>query len=135
MSTRAADAVVAKAMQESQWEEDRKLAKERQRVRNQMEDERLAKKAKTEAKTMQKEATAARRKLQEAKEMQETQEAIKTFTPAMLGAGKPRAGGADMKKRRKEVLQRLAAKGAKFSARQRNDWAWFLEAWDNVNVE
>ena len=131
MGTRAADAVVAKAMQESQWEEDRKLAKERQRVRNQMEDERLAKKAKTEARTMQKEATAARRKLQDAKEMQETQEALKTFTPEMLGAGKPRAGGADMKKRRKEVLQRLAAKGAKFSARGRNDWIWFLDAWDD----
>ena len=135
MGTRAEDAAVAKALQESHWEADRKLAAQRQRIRNKMEDERLAKKAKQEAKTMQKEATDARRKLREATEMQETQAALKTFTPEMLGAGKARAGGVDFKKRRKEVLQRLAAKGAKFSARGQNDWAWFLDAWDARMVD
>ena len=62
-----------------------------------MEDEKLVKKAQQEAKTMQKELTETRRQLREATEMQETQAALKTFTHEMLGAGKERAGGADIK--------------------------------------
>ena len=77
----------------------------------------------------------ARKKLRDANEMQETLVAVKTFTPAMLGHGRARGGGDDYRKRRKEVLQRIAAKGAPFSARGKNDWAWFIEAWDKAMAE
>ena len=29
----------------------------------------------------------------------------------------------------------MAAKGAKFSARKKNDWAWFVDAWDAKMLE
>ena len=78
---------------------------------------------------MQARVAVVRRKLREAHEMEETLAALKTFTPAMLGDGRARGGGDDCRKRRKEVLQRLAAKGAPFSARGKNDWTWFVAAW------
>ena len=62
--------------------------------------------------------------------MQETLAAVKTFTPAMLGAGLKGGGGQSHRLRRWDVLNRLAVRGAEFSAQGKNDWAWFIRAWD-----
>ena len=62
--------------------------------------------------------------------MQETLVAVKTFTPAMLGAGLKGGGGKAHRLRRWDVLTRLAARGAEFSAQGQNDWEWFICAWD-----
>ena len=62
--------------------------------------------------------------------MQETVIALNTFMPAMPGARLARGGGAVHKSRPKEVMNRLAARGAPLSARGKNDWTWFVEIWD-----
>ena len=41
---------------------------------------------------------------------------MQTFTPAMLGAGKPLGGGQTHRKQRKEDVNPLAARGAEFLA-------------------
>ena len=135
VGTAATDAGVAQAMREQLGQEEQALAKQRQRVRRTMEAARVAKKARTEAKEMQGRLAAARKKLREASEMQETQAAVKTFTPAMLGAGLPRGGGAAHRNRRRDVLNRLAARGAEFSAQGKNDWVWFRVVWDKKMCE
>ena len=116
VGTAATDAGVAQAMRQQQMQEEQALAKQRQRVRATMEAAREAKKAKTEANEMQVRLTAARKKLREASAMQETLVAVKTFTPAMLGAGLKGGGGKAHRLRRWDVLNRLAARGAEFSA-------------------
>ena len=60
--------------------------------------------------------------------------AIKTFTLESLGQGSPNAGGAKARVRRFEVLDRLSRLKAGLSPGQRNDWAWFKEAWDQAMV-
>ena len=39
-------------------------------------------------------------------------------------------GGGLARKRRFEVLDRMARSGAGLSVHQKNDWAWFKEEWD-----
>ena len=46
------------------------------------------------------------------------------------GQGKSRSGGANARKNRFEVLDRLAQQGSGLSPAQRNDWHWFKDAWD-----
>ena len=55
--------------------------------------------------------------------------AIKSFTVEVLGAGRATARGAKGKKHRFEVLDRLALLNVGLSAAQKNDWAWFKDAW------
>ena len=62
----------------------------------------------------------------------ETRTAVKTFDPKKLqGDGKPR-GEAVAKKMRFEILDRLARLGTGLSASQRNDNAWWRDAWDSA---
>ena len=61
--------------------------------------------------------------------------AIKTFTPQALGQGARNAGGLKARKNRWDVMDRLARLGAGLSPGQRNDWAWFKDAWDAAMVE
>ena len=65
----------------------------------------------------------------------ESKRDLKRFTPAFLGAGHPSANGAVGRKRRMEVLDRIARHGSGLSAAQANDFAWFKEAWDARMVE
>lgn len=60
----------------------------------------------------------------------ETRHALKRYTPETLGQGKPRSGGAAARKMRYEVLDRMSKLGTGLTGAQRNDWAWFREAWD-----
>ena len=60
--------------------------------------------------------------------------AIKTFTVDVLGAGSQNAGGATANKNRFDVLDRLSRLKSGLSAGQRNDWAWFKDAWDDKMV-
>ena len=61
----------------------------------------------------------------------ETKHALKRYSPESLGQGKPRSGGVAARKLRFEVLDRMAKLGSGLSPAQKNDWAWFREAWDN----
>ena len=62
--------------------------------------------------------------------MLETKHAVKQFSLEDLGKGRSRGGGVAAKKRRWEVLDRLARLGQGLSPEQRNDFSWFKEAWD-----
>ena len=67
---------------------------------------------------------AAQETLLEAKHM------VKTFTPEQLGHGNKKGHGAQGRKRRFEVLDRLARVGSRLSPAQVNNWTYFKEAWD-----
>ena len=54
---------------------------------------------------------------------------LKTLSLEQLGQGNVRGGAAGRKKRH-EVLDRMARTGVGLSPGPRNDWAWFIEAWD-----
>ena len=65
----------------------------------------------------------------------ESKHVIKSFSVEFLGQNHARGGGAAGRKRRFEVLDRLARLGAGLSAPQKNDWTWFKEAWDEKMLE
>ena len=64
----------------------------------------------------------------------EAAHAVKNVSLACMGDAKPRGGGAKAKKVRHQVLDRFASLGTGLSAAQRNDFAWFKDAWDTAMV-
>jgi hypothetical protein len=56
--------------------------------------------------------------------------ALKTYSLEQLGQGSDTGGGAAGRKRRMEVLDRMAQLGNSLSPQQRNDWDWFKHSWD-----
>ena len=89
-----------------------------------------------------------KRKIQEMESISACRHAVKTFTLEALGECKrppgkmqcrrpednANAGGPKARKNRFEVLDRVARIRAGLSAGQKNDWAWFKEAWDKEMV-
>ena len=67
--------------------------------------------------------------------MLEAKHAINTFSLDELGKGSSRGGAAAARKRRLEVLDRLARLGLGLSPAQKNDFSWFKEAWDARMLE
>ena len=65
----------------------------------------------------------------------ESKQAIKRFPEHALGVGHPTGGGAQGRKARHEVLDRIACTGAGLSQPQKNDWAWFKDSWDHKMVQ
>ena len=91
------------------------------------------------AASLQKEVAAAKERLKqkkaeilEAENLLEMKHAFKTFSPEMLGNGHAKGAGAAGRKRRHEVLDRMAHTGAGLSAGQKNDWVWFKDSWDEA---
>ena len=68
--------------------------------------------------------------IMEAECLLETKHAVKTYSLEDLGQGRSRGGGAAGKKRRLEVLDRLARIGQGLSPAQKNDFSWWKDAWD-----
>jgi hypothetical protein len=68
--------------------------------------------------------------LLELENLLESKHAVKRFSVESLGQGNAKGGGAAARKRRFEVLDRLARVGAGLSPGQKNDWTWFKDAWD-----
>ena len=62
-------------------------------------------------------------------------EAVKTFTPELLGSGQKSAGDAKGLRHRHELLDRISVLGTGLSAPQRNDWYWFKQSWDRAMLE
>ena len=80
------------------------------------------------AASLQKAVAAAKERLKqkkaqilEAENLLEMKHAFKTFSPEMLGNGHAKGAGAAGRKRRHEVLDRMAHTGAGLSAGQKND--------------
>jgi hypothetical protein len=59
----------------------------------------------------------------------EAKRAVKAFSVYELGEGRTRAGGAEGKRSRAHVLDRLVRLGQSISPAQRNDYAWLKGAW------
>ncbi len=70
--------------------------------------------------------------LQEYENLLETRHALKRFSLESLGQGHARGGGAAARRKRFEVMDRVARNGAGLTPAQRNDFGWFKEAWDEA---
>ena len=82
--------------------------------------------------------TELQKKKDQIKELEavlDMKEAVKTFTPELLGKGKKSAGGVKGLRNRHDLLDRLAALGTQLSPPQRNDWEWFKQSWDAAMLE
>lgn len=109
-------------------------ALEEMRERQIVSDANKTRKALSDARRQLKEANESLRKrkasLMDAEKMLEAQHSIRNFSMESLGQGKARSGGAAARKNRAHVLDRFSRLGSGLSAPQKNDWAWFKEAWD-----
>ena len=93
-----------------------------------------AKRAKQESDAAVAELKRAKDAIKEYEIIRECRYAMKTYTAVALGDGSANAGGAAAKKRRLDVLDRVARVGAGLSAGQKNDWQWFKDSWDAAMV-
>ena len=82
------------------------------------------------ARAADQEVKRKRAALKDYEEASEVNHAMKTFTPELLGQGQKRGGGVKERRARADCLDRLARLRGGLSANQRNDWAWFKQAWD-----
>ena len=65
----------------------------------------------------------------------EMRHAFRNFPLRSLGLDQKNCGGAQGKKQRHEVLNRVASLGSGLSTAQKNDWTWFKDAWDAQGVK
>ena len=101
-----------------------------------VQDANNTRRAIADAQRQLKDANAALKKrkaeLLDAEKMLDAQHSIKNFSLESLGHGKARGGGQACRKNRFQVLDRFSRLGTGLTAAQRNDWAWFKEAWDDA---
>ena len=106
---------------------------EREQIAAQVEQSKLQSRAKRLKVQNEEETEKLNKKRQEIIDLEslaECKHALKTFTPEFLGEGKKDNGGAKCRDRRFEVLDRLAKLGSGLTPQQKNDFAWFKDAWD-----
>ncbi len=82
-----------------------------------------------------KELHAAKAAIAAAENILETKHAMKTFSLDDLGHGKKNGGGGAGRKRRFDVLDRMARLGHGLSAAQKNDFNWWKDNWDAKLLE
>ena len=73
---------------------------------------------------------AMAQQLAEEEQIAEAHHVVTKYRLDFLGDGVRGCGGAPGRKRREEVLDRMAKLGTGLSPAQRNDWVWFKESWD-----
>ena len=109
------------------------MASERKRRLMLQEDKKralTAAKINEEAKAAKARLKKRKREIENAEAVLEAKHAVTQYPLEELGKGRSRGGGVAAKKRRWEVLDRLARLGQGLSPAQRNDFKWFKEAWD-----
>lgn len=124
------DPCIAQALNDQLRAEFQEDARKRIEFAKTREAAQEAKQIKDEAKASKKQAAAAQAKLKEAQTFLECGEALKKFSPQMLGNELSRGGPARCRDLRFQVLDRLLAHGDTLSAQQKNDWQWFKKEWD-----
>jgi len=124
---------VAGAMIRQRDLQDQRLRQQKRELQERMDGERASKRLKVEVKETEAKLAKAKKQLKDAQGMTESFEAVKSFTPEMLGFGKRGGGTAQNRKARMEVLQRVATHGV-LSAQQKNDWQWFADEWDKAMI-
>ena len=125
---------VAEAFLQRRKDEEERAFKQRRLLTEQKERENPAAKAIADRNAAVAELNKCKKTIQDIESTRASAHAIKTFTLDSLGQGSHNAGGAKAKGRRLEVLDRVARMKAGLSPGQRNDWAWFKEAWDQAMV-
>ena len=83
-----------------------------------------------EAKAAKARLKKRKREIENAEDVLEAKHAVKQFSLGDLDKGRSRGGGVAAKKRRWEVLDRLARLGQGLPPEHRNDFGRFKEAWD-----
>ena len=78
-----------------------------------------------------------KRKSRELESERQCKHAVKTFSLGQLGDGQAKVGGAQGRKNRHEILDRLSRMRGYvgLSDEQRNDFAWWKDAWDEAMVK
>ena len=126
---------VAASFQQRRDAEDQETRLRKRLADEQNKREVHAAKVKAELERANDELKKRKREIQEYENLAEAKHAMKTYTVESLGQGSANAGGVQARKKRLEVLDRMARLGAGLSASQRNDWPWFKEAWDAEMVK
>ena len=112
---------------------DAELSLERKRRLMLQEDKKralTAAKLNEEAKVAKSRLKKRKREIENAEDVLEAKHAVKHYSFGDFDKGRSRGGGVVAKKRRWEVLDRLARLGQGLSPEHRNDFGWFKEAWD-----
>ena len=120
---------VMSAMSRHREEQRKEIERERREFHEDLRRKREVAQTKRAAAATKAELAKAQKLLKEAQSMLETKQALKTFSTQSLGAGHPNGGTATHRKRRLEVMDRIAAH-AELTGQQRNDWEWFREEYD-----
>lgn len=128
------DPVVAQALEQSRAAEDAEISKQRKALKQQMQAAADAKQTQRDAKQAQTQLQQVRAQLREAQNLKAMKDALKSYTPEMLGHGRRGGGAIVHRNHRQEVLDRLASQGP-LTAAQRNDWQWFKNEWDSKMAE
>ena len=124
------DPAIAQALSDKLNEECKEAARERIEYGKQRAAAEDVKKAQRDTLDLKRKHAALTDKIKEARSQQDCTDAVKSFSPEMLGQGLSNGGGAKHRERRHAVLDRLLARGAELSAQQTNDWQWFKKEWD-----
>ena len=131
-----ADSDVMLALARQRDEEDARERKRRRLIEDANARTTNVAKLKAAAEAAKAELKATKAAVAAAETLLETKHAMKTFALEGLGIGKKNCGGAAGKKRRAEVLDRMARLGLGLSAAQRNDFGWWKDRWDaKMSVE
>ena len=128
------DPAVALTFQKNRLAQEQAFAQETLQIKDALAAKRATKAALAEAKEQQQQLQRVRAQLRDAQDLLAAKDALKSYTPDMLGDGRPRGGGAAYRARRREVLDRLLSR-AKLTPQQRNDWCWFKDEWDKKMSE
>lgn len=114
--------------------EDQEALMQKRAAAEQKDRKRAAENAMAERASAVADLKRVKQSIAEAENHSACRHAIKSYTVDALGGGNPSAGGVKGKKNRFEVLDRLSRFKAGLSAGQKNDWAWFKDAWDQEMV-
>jgi hypothetical protein len=128
------DAGVDKAMRASVEAEEAMAQRQRLEFRAIAEQRREAMKVEKQLKEAKARLAKTRKETRAAEEILQTRAAMKSFTPAMLGQGQKKGGGAQYQKARQEALDRVRS-CARLAPEQQNDWKFFATTWDSRMAE
>ena len=126
---------VAAALQRQRDYEEQQLRKQRRLAADLNAKKRAAATVKQQIKDANALLNKRKKELMDAEALQESMHHFKTLGPKQLGQGHVKGDGMRGRRRRHEVLDRMARLGTGLSAPQRNDWQWFKEAWDDQMLE
>ena len=132
---KSAHPVVAIALLEKNVFQQKQLQVERVAAHVAYRDLSEVRAMKKQKKDIEAQLCKARRELREAQTIQEASAFLKSFTPKALGHESKVGGGATGQSKRFQVLNRIRKSvGTQLSAQQLNDWFFFIEAWDSVQL-